>query len=49
VQIVVGAIRAQPDAVMPERQMTPSEASNGAPAAAETPPEPVDNGDGVIS
>jgi hypothetical protein len=55
VQIVVGAIRAQPDAVAPERQMTPSKAPNGAPDAdtpdADCAPDApaVDNGDGVIS
>jgi hypothetical protein len=50
-QIVVGAIRAQPDATI-----APSGATNGAknatsdaPDGAEAPPEPVDNGDGVIS
>jgi hypothetical protein len=49
-QIVVGGIIAQPeDVVVPNTAGTPSQASSDAPDAARTPPEPVDNGDGVIS
>jgi hypothetical protein len=49
-QIITSAITAQPDAAVApaDRQMTSSDTSTDAETAA-TPPEPVDNGDGVIS
>jgi hypothetical protein len=48
-QIVTSAIIAQPDAAVApaDRQMTSSDSTDAETAA--TPPEPVDNGDGVIS
>jgi hypothetical protein len=48
-QIITSAIIAQPDAaVAPAGQMTSSDTSTDA-ATGDTPAEPVDNGDGVIS
>jgi hypothetical protein len=50
VQIVVGAIRAQPDAVVPTTrpQNAPADADVTT-TGPQAPAEPVDNGDGVIS
>jgi hypothetical protein len=47
-QIVVGAIIAQPDVVMPSPTHEPEEQERVS-AEGGDPPEPVDNGDGVIS
>jgi hypothetical protein len=48
-QIVTSAIIAQPDAVVPPSAAATKENCADGPDAARTPPEPVDNGDGVIS
>jgi hypothetical protein len=47
-QIVTSAIIAQPDAVVPPSAAATKENCADGPDAARTPPEPVDNGDGVI-